>query len=91
VKYFLGSDALIQVQSERYFFGNLDNNTNQYYFLDLEARYVMKQNKLTFFLSGNNLFNTKTFRNYSISDINIAQTEYRLMPRYVLLKMEVRF
>ena len=81
----------IQVQSEGYFFGNLDKDNNKYYFLDLEARYVVKENKLTFFLSGNNLFNTETFRNYSISDINISQTEYRLMPRYVLLKMEFRF
>lgn len=89
---FMFSDTFnIQVQSERYFFGNLDKGNNKYYFLDLEARYVVKENKLTFFLSGNNLFNTETFRNYSISDINISQTEYRLMPRYVLLKMEYRF
>lgn len=89
---FMFSDKFnIQVQSERYFFGNLDKDNNKYYFLDLEARYVLKENKMTFFLSGNNLFNTETFRNYSISDINISQTEYRLMPRYVLLKMEYRF
>ena len=89
---FMFSDKFnIQVQSERYFFGNLDKDNNKYYFLDLEARYLVKENKLTFFLSGNNLFNTETFRNYSISDINISQTEYRLMPRYVLLKMEYRF
>jgi hypothetical protein len=89
---FMFSDKFnIQVQSERYFFGNLDKENNKYYFLDLEARYVFKENKLTFFLSGNNLFNTETFRNYSISDINISQTEYRLMPRYVLLKLEYRF
>lgn len=89
---FMFSDKFnIQAQSERYFFGNLDKNNNKYYFLDLEARYVVKENKLTFFISGNNLFNTETFRNYSISDISISQTEYRLMPRYVLLKMEYRF
>lgn len=89
---FMFSDKFnIQLQSERYFFGNLDKDNNKYYFLDLEARYVVKENKLTFFLSGNNLFNTETFRNYSISDINISQTEYRLMPRYMLLKMEYRF
>lgn len=89
---FMFSDKFnIQAQSERYFFGNLDKDNNKYYFLDLEARYVIKENKLTFFLSGNNLFNTETFRNYSISDINISQTEYRLIPRYVLLKMEYRF
>ncbi|MFD2908531.1 carboxypeptidase-like regulatory domain-containing protein [Flavobacterium ardleyense] len=81
----------IQLQSERYFFGNLDNQNNKYYFLDLETRYVIKENKLTLSLSGNNLFNTETFRSYSISDINISKTEYRLQPRYVLLKMEYRF
>jgi hypothetical protein len=81
----------IQVQSERYYFGNLSSDSNRYYFLDLEARYVVKENKLTFSLSGNNLFNTETFRNFSISDIAISQTEFRLQPRYVLLKMEVRF
>lgn len=81
----------IQVQTERYFFGNLENKKSRYYFLDVEARYVVKENKLTFMLSGNNLFNTETFRNYNISDINISQTEYKLIPRYVLLKMEYRF
>lgn len=81
----------IQVQSERYFFGNLDRKSSQYYFLDFEARYIFTENKLSFSLSGNNLLNTKTFKNYSISDINISKTEYRLQPRYVLLKMEYRF
>lgn len=89
---FMFSDKFnIQLQSERYFFGNLDKDNNKYNFLDAEARYVVKENKLTLFLSGNNLFNTKTFRNYSVSDINISQTEYRLMPRYLLLKLEYRF
>ena len=89
---FMFSDRFnVQVQSERYFFGNLDKENNKYYFLDLETRYVVKENKLTFSLSGNNLLNTEKFRSYSISDINISQTEYRLMPRYVLLKMEYRF
>lgn len=81
----------VQVQGERYFFGNLNKDSNKYYFLDLEARYVVKENKLTFFLSGNNLFNIQTFKNYSVSDISISQTEYRLQPRYVMLKMEYRF
>lgn len=81
----------IQVQSERYFFGNLDKGSNKYYFFDSEARYVVKENKLTFYLSINNLFNTQTYRNYSISDISISQTEYRLMPRYILFKLDYRF
>lgn len=80
-----------ELQGERYYFGNLDKAYNQYYFLDLEARYIAEENKLTFSLSGNNLLNTETFRSYAVSDILISQTEYRLMPRYVLLKMELRF
>ena len=81
----------LQLQSERYFFGNLDKESNQYYFLDAETHYVVKENKLTFFLSANNLFNTKTFKNYSITDVDISKTEYKLQPRYVLLKIEFRF
>lgn len=80
-----------QIQTERYFFGNLDKQNNEYYFMDLEARYTIKENKLTFSLSGNNLFNTATYKNYSITDISVSKTEYRLQPRYLLLKMEFRF
>ena len=91
VSFMINEKFNFQIQTERYFFGNLKHENNTYYFIDLEARYVIKDNKLTFFLSGNNLNDTEKFINYSISDINISQTEYRLMPRYVLLKMEYRF
>lgn len=89
---FMFSDKInVQIQFERYFFGSLDKENNQYYFLDLEARYVIKENKLMFFLSGNNLLNEGNFRIYNISDVNISKTEYRLQPRYILLKVEFRF
>jgi len=91
LSFIVNSKLNFQLQTERYFFGNLNKNSNKYYFMDLEARYIMKENKVTFFLSGNNLFNTKTFRNYSVSDISVSMTEYQLQPRYVLLKMEYRF
>lgn len=89
---FVINDKLnFQLQSERYYFGNLDRGSNEYYFMDLEARYTIPSNKLSFSLSGNNLFNTETFRNYNINDISISKTEYRLQTRYVLLKMDFRF
>ncbi len=81
----------IQLQTERYFFGSLDKSNNKYYFMDLNARYVVRENKLTISLSGQNLFNTETFRNYSVSDFSISKMEYRLLPRYLLLKAEYRF
>ena len=80
-----------QIQNERYFFGNVDAENNTYYFSDIEARYTLKENKLIFSLSGKNLFNTDTFRTFSISDISTSTTEYRLLPRYVLLKVKYRF
>jgi len=88
---FLLSDKFnIQIQSERYYFGNL-NTENIYNFLDFETTYQLKKNKLSLGLSGKNLLNTKIFRNFSISDIGSTTTEYRLLPRFVLLKLEYRF
>jgi len=79
-----------QLQSERYYFGNLQSD-NTYYFLDFDARYKLIENKLTLGITGKNLFNTERFRNFSISDIGTSATEYRLLPRFVLLKLEYRF
>ncbi len=80
----------IQLQSERYYFGDLDTEKN-YYFLDFDMRYTIKKDKLTLGLTGKNLFNTSSFRNFSISDIGTSTTEYRLLERFVLLKVEYRF
>ncbi|MDD3723060.1 MAG: carboxypeptidase-like regulatory domain-containing protein [Lutibacter sp.] len=80
-----------KIQTERYYFGSVNQGNNIYNFLDLDARYVIKENRLTFSLSGKNLFNTETFKSYAISDINVSTTAYRLLPRQVLLKMEYRF
>ncbi|WP_400075054.1 carboxypeptidase-like regulatory domain-containing protein [Winogradskyella sp. R77965] len=80
----------IQLQSERYHFGNLEAD-NTYYFLDFDARYRLVKDKLTIGLTGKNLFNTEKFRNLSISDIGSSTTEYRLLPRFAILKLEYRF
>jgi outer membrane receptor protein involved in Fe transport len=80
----------VQMQSEFYYFGNLETD-NTYYFLDFDVRYKLIENKLTLGLSAKNLFNTERFRSFSISDIGFSTTEYRLLPRFVLLKMEYRF
>jgi len=81
----------LKIKGERYFFGSLDKENNKYYFLDLEARYTVIENKLSLSLSGKNLFNTETFRNYSIDDISISRTEYKLLPRFLLIAAEYRF
>ncbi|WP_394773291.1 carboxypeptidase regulatory-like domain-containing protein [Flavobacterium sp.] len=80
-----------EFQTERYHFGNLEASSSKYYFLDIKANYIFKKNKLSFSLSSNNLFNTKTFRQSYISDVVTSKTEYRILPRYVLLKMDYKF
>lgn len=79
-----------ELKSERYFFGNLSGDKS-YYFIDFELQYQLKKDKITFGINGRNLLNTERFRNFAISDIGTSTTEYRLLPRFVLLKMEYRF
>jgi hypothetical protein len=81
----------ITSKNEVYNFQHKTNGNNNYFFSDLEARYIILENKLTLSLSGQNLFNTTRFLNYSINHISISKTEYKLQPRIVLLKIEYRF
>lgn len=37
-----GDKIDMQIKSERYFFGNINDGDNTYYFLDLDARYNKK-------------------------------------------------
>ncbi|MDO6812632.1 carboxypeptidase-like regulatory domain-containing protein [Tenacibaculum soleae] len=78
------------IQSERYYFGNLEKDAT-YNFVDVSVTYNLIDNKLTLFLTGKNLLNTKTFKSFSISDIGTSTTEYRLLPRFALLKLKYRF
>lgn len=90
ISFMFNKNLDFQLQSERYFFGNLQT-ANTYYFLDFDTRYKLIENKLTLGITGKNLLNTERFRNFSISDIGTSTSEYRLLPRFVLLKMEYRF
>jgi hypothetical protein len=91
LSFVLNSRLNLQLQSERYYFDNLKKDDDTYYFLDFEINYTPKNKNLNFSLIGNNILDTKVFRNYSISDTNISNTEYRLLPRFVLLKAGYRF
>src|SRR5699024_4827621 len=81
-------DAVIN--SSLYHFGNLQAHKN-YGFLDIETHYKIIKNKLTLKITGKNLFDTRTFRRYSVSDIGTSTTGYRLLPRMILLSTKFRF
>lgn len=81
----------VSVFSERYYFKNLPSNENVYHFLDFSIKYTTKSQKLNFLISGKNLFHTKSFREVYVSDINLSVTEYRLLPRFILLSVDFKF
>lgn len=90
LSFFFNDRFETQIKGERYNFGNLQEDNN-YYFLDINATYHLKLNKVTLSLIARNLFNTETFRNFSISDIGTSTTSYRLLPRFAVLKLKYRF
>lgn len=73
------------------FFGGLASGNNTYYFSDLTAMYNTPNKKFRFSLSGKNLFNTRTFTNFSISDISTTTTSFRLLPRIILASVDFKF
>ena len=78
------------LHTERYYFGNLTQNQKDFYFSDLNIDYQLNEKiRLSFVL--NNIFNTDTFVSYSLTDISVSETSYKLIPRYALLKLELRF
>ncbi|WP_271782461.1 carboxypeptidase-like regulatory domain-containing protein [Aquimarina algiphila] len=91
LSFVVSSKLNLQLQSERYYFTNLENDDNTYNFIDFEINYKPNNKALSFSLIGNNLLNTESFRNYLVSDTNISSTAYRLLPRYALLKASYRF
>ncbi|MFA7445818.1 MAG: hypothetical protein WCY89_07705 [Flavobacteriaceae bacterium] len=80
-----------KIQSEYYQFSNKSQTNPNYYFMDLEAVYKIKQDKYSFSLKAKNLFNTNEFTVYRANDIGYSTTSYRLLPRYVLASFTFRF
>lgn len=81
----------LDIQTERYKFGNLNKLNNTYYFADFRAIYKINSPKIVVSLTGKNLFNVEKFQEFSINDNGSSMTNYSLLPRYVLLKLEYRF
>ncbi|RRJ90342.1 hypothetical protein EG240_08810 [Paenimyroides tangerinum] len=81
----------VKAVTEHYYFGNLEKNQRDYFFLDIEATYKLKGDKYTIGLKANNVFNTEKFTTFNASDVGYSTTSYRLLPRYVLGSFKFRF
>ncbi|MDO4728173.1 MAG: hypothetical protein Q4B43_04100 [Bacteroidota bacterium] len=81
----------IELQTERYYFSNLPKNQGVYYFTDILMRYHWIPNQIAIAFSLNNLFNNTRFASYSVDEVAMYSSEYRLVSRYALLTMSYRF
>ena len=79
----------ISANIERYTF-NLSDNTNSFYFADIKTTYQAIKNKLSISLEGKNLLNVTNYEVFSINDLGFANSSYRLLPRFVLLKARIK-
>ena len=61
------------------------------YFLDAEANYKIKDDKLILTVTGKNLLNTRYFTSQYLTDISSSVTQYRLLSRFLILKLRYRF
>ncbi|PZR23541.1 MAG: hypothetical protein DI539_02750 [Flavobacterium psychrophilum] len=88
--YKTGDNFTMKLVTEHYNFGGIDMHNN-YFFSDFESAYSFKDKKYIIGLDARNIFNTKTFTTYSVSDYGYATNSFRLLPRYVLLSFKFRF
>jgi hypothetical protein len=79
-----------RVHLDQYYYAK-DTTQNYYHFLTIEMNYSVIHNKLNISLSGDNLLNVRNFNDYQITDIGSVSTQYRLLPRIAMLKLEYRF
>jgi len=80
----------LKAVTEHYYFGNLDKDNRNHYFIDFESSYTIKEN-YTISLRANNILNKKDFTTFNISDIGYSTMSYSLMRRYILLSLKFRF
>jgi hypothetical protein len=61
------------------------------YFVDFNAQYIVKKDKLIMSLIGNNINGNTALTFENISPMSIATQRFQLLPRFVLLKLYYKF
>ena len=79
------------LKTESYFLEDSFSDSEWSLFLNFDARYTLIKNKLALQLHGQNLTNTENYTYAYSSEISSVETTYKLIPRYILLKLDYRF
>lgn len=66
-------------------------NKNDYWFINANLNYNPEKSRFFYRLSANNLSNITEFRDVFISEFQRNETNFRVIPRYILLNIKYRF
>lgn len=75
--------------AERHYFDGLKEK-NSWYFLDGSVKYEIRPNELELSLEANNITNNENFARNQLTDIGSTITRYRVVPRYLLIRLNYR-
>ncbi|PVV53535.1 carboxypeptidase-like regulatory domain-containing protein [Chryseobacterium sp. HMWF035] len=84
--FIINEKTKFELKNNYYSFNGYFNKENSYNFLDFKISYQYNKN-ISFSLIGNNLFNTRKFKEIAITSYSKYTTEYSLFPRYLMLEM----
>ncbi len=66
-------------------------NENDYWFIYANLNFNPEKNRFSYRLSANNLTNITEFKDVFISEFQRNETNFRIIPRYILLNIKYRF
>ncbi|MBQ0116476.1 MAG: carboxypeptidase-like regulatory domain-containing protein [Flavobacterium sp.] len=78
----------LQLITDYYHFGNITNAPKNYVFTDLQY-HIKLNDKVQYSTILYNLFNTDKFVNYHLTDLSSSETQYQLLGRYLLLRLDI--
>lgn len=91
LKYAPGEKLIIKFKALHYYFGGA-GSSNSCFFGDISGSYVFgKKKQFTAGADCRNIFDTNRFTTFSVSDTGYYTSSYQLLPRYILLTLDVRF
>ncbi|MGC6479435.1 MAG: carboxypeptidase-like regulatory domain-containing protein [Flavobacteriaceae bacterium] len=87
-------DATLKLSNQRLF--KLENNyysinDNDYWFINANLNFNPEKSRFSYRLSANNLTNITEFRDIFISEFQRNETNFRVIPKYILLNIKYRF
>lgn len=81
----------IDIENEHYLFNNSASENNNFFFTDIKANYVVKENKLNLKMSLRNIWNTNSASFVFLNDFSTSEFTYRLFPRMFTIGLDYRF